>query len=96
MWHNGRRVIVDQWSPAREQSAALTAELDLLRRELDEALQRATAAEHERDEHLAQLRELQAVTLERLRAHYTLRTLQRERDIIKARNAERNPNAVLN
>jgi len=60
-----------------------------LRRELVEV-------QRERDEYRARLNELSAAVLERTKAYFELRHLQRERDIARARAAERDPNATLN
>jgi uncharacterized protein (DUF3084 family) len=91
MLHNGRRVVVASWAFAREQFAALVTERNSLKRELAETEQRLIDVERERDEALAHLRELQAITLERSRAYHELRSLQRERDLVRARNAQRGP-----
>jgi len=71
-----RRVdVAATWRYAREQFAAVEAERDALKRELAETKQT--------------LRELQAAVLERTTAYYEMRHLQRERDICRAKNAER-------
>jgi hypothetical protein len=71
-----RRVdVVASWRYARAQFAALMAERDALKQELAETQQA--------------LCELQAAVLERTQAFYELRHLQRERDIVRARHAER-------
>jgi hypothetical protein len=69
------------WRYAREQYAALVAERDALERELAAVRQ--------------QLREFQAVILERNRAYDNWHILRRERDIVRARHAERDPDTPL-
>jgi hypothetical protein len=77
-----RRVdVAATWRYAREQFAALVAERDALKQELDETRQT--------------LRELSAAVLERRQALHEFRTLYRERDIVRARNAERDPDRPL-
>ena len=71
-----RRVdVAESWRYAREQFAAVVNERDALKLELAEVQQ--------------QFRELQAAVLERSKALHELRHLQRERDIVRARAAER-------
>lgn len=73
--------ILRSWQKARAEFAALRAEHDALREEL--AATRQT------------LNELLAANLERMRGFHELRSLQRERDICRARHAERDPAAPL-
>jgi hypothetical protein len=76
------------WALAKQQFAAVMAERDALRRELSET-------GRERDDILARFRELQATVLERNKAEIALVTLHRERQIVRARAAERDPAAPL-
>jgi hypothetical protein len=83
MLRNARRIdVIESWRRAREAYASVLSERDALRQELAETKQA--------------LRELQAAVLERQRAEYVLVTLQREREIARARAAERDPNTMLN
>jgi hypothetical protein len=77
-----RRVdVAATWRHACEQFAALTAERDALRQELAEIKQ--------------QFRELQAAVLERTKAFHELRTLQRDREIVRALKAQRDSDQRL-
>jgi len=84
MWRNGRRVIVAGWGRARLAYAALVAENDALREDL-------RCVRQQRDDAVATLRQLQAAVLERHHADLHLRTLQRERDLVRAQAVERDP-----
>jgi hypothetical protein len=90
MWYRPhRRVDVAlSWQLARKQFAALGAERDALRQELAET-------KRELEVVCAQLNELSAAVLERNRAYDNVRILRRERDIVRARHAERDPNQPL-
>src|SRR5262245_53384428 len=90
MWRNIRRVDVAAcWQHARRQYAAVVAERDALRRELLEI-------RRERDAVVDDLHELRIAVMERQQACYGLRVLYREREIARARAAERDPAAALN
>lgn len=69
--------IAVSWQRAKQQFAALTAERDELRRE--------------RDEYRARLHDLQVCVQERWAAEHRLADLYRERAIVRARAAERDP-----
>ena len=84
MWRNGRRVVAHAWGRARLAYAALAAQNDALRADLH-------AVRQQRDDAVATLRQLQAAVLERHHADLHLRTLQRERDIVRAQAVERDP-----
>ena len=84
MWRNGRRVVAHAWGRARLAYAALVAENDALREDLRRVRQ-------QRDDAVATLRQLQAAVLERHHADLHLRTLQRERDLVRAQAVERDP-----
>jgi hypothetical protein len=89
-YYTGRRVLVaPQWHAMKKTLAAQTAEIAEVKAERD-------ALQHELASKSQTLRELQAAVLERTRAYFELRHLQRERDIVRARAAERDPNAALN
>jgi hypothetical protein len=87
MWRDpGRRRVnfAASFAFARRAYAALVAENASLR----EDLERVRLA---RDEAIATLRQLQAAVLERHHADLHLRTLQRERDLVRAQAVERDP-----
>jgi hypothetical protein len=68
--------------------AALVAENDALREDLRRVRQ-------QRDDAVATLRQLQAAVLERHHADLHLRSLQRERDLMRAQAVERAPDRPL-
>jgi hypothetical protein len=76
------------WQLARQQFAGVVAERDQLKWELAEI-------KRERDEFRAHLRELQAAVQARWAAENRLADLYRERDIERARAAERDPGQPL-
>jgi hypothetical protein len=80
--------IAASWRRAREAYAALMGERDALKRELSET-------RRERDDALARLREISAAVLERNKAEIALVTLHRERQIVRAGAAARDPAALL-
>lgn len=84
VWHRPviRTASARTWQRACEQFAAAIAERDRLKFELE-------WTEKQLADTRQTLRELQAVTLERTKAYFELRHLQRERDIVRARNAVR-------
>ena len=86
MWHNsyGRRVLVAQWPHAATELAAQAAENAALKMELD----RIRAERNELRQRLVEL--LDAVRARR-NAEAELAALYRERDIARARAAERDP-----
>jgi chromosome segregation ATPase len=90
MWRRPlRRVDVAQsWQRAREQFASLKTERNALRQELAEAKRELEVVR-------AQLNDLSAAVLERNRAYDNVRILRRERDIVRARHAERDPSLPL-
>jgi hypothetical protein len=84
MWIDGyrRRVLVRPgWHALKRTLAEVQAERDALERELAATRQQLTA--------------LSAAVLERNRAYDDLRVLQRERAIVRARRAERDPGRPL-
>ena len=83
MWHSGRRVdVARSWALARQQFAAVLADLAEVKRE--------------RDEVRAALAELRAAVTARWEAEARLAELYRERAIARARAVERDPSAMLN
>jgi hypothetical protein len=83
MWHSGRRVdVARSWALARQQFAAVLADLAEVKRE--------------RDEVRAALAELRAAVTARWEAEARLAELYRERAIARARAVERHPKAMLN
>ena len=91
MWHRPllRVDIARTWHHAREQFAAVVAERNALRQELVET-------KHERDELRLRLTELLDAIRARQDAEAECRRLYRERDLERARRAERDPNRPLN
>jgi hypothetical protein len=77
------------WQLAREQFAALVAERDELRFQLE-------WAEHERDQYRARLEELQRAVEQRWKAEAELSALHRERDLQLAMRQERDPTKPMN
>jgi len=96
MWNGRRRVDIRAWHSVREEHAATVAERDMLRAENDtlkrqwDSLLRKLAGVTE------ELRALRAAVRVRQKAQAELDSLYRERDIERARAAERDPNAALN
>jgi hypothetical protein len=80
--------IAASWRRAREQFAALAGERDALRQELADT-------KRELDAVRLLLNDLSAAVLERNRAYDNVRVLRRERDIVRARHAERDPTRPL-
>jgi hypothetical protein len=88
-YYAGRRVLIAPgWHAMKKLLAAQTAELAEVKAGRD-------ALQHELASKSQTLRELQAAVLERTKAYFELRHLQRERDIVRARHAERDPAAPL-
>ena len=85
MWRNGRRVVAHAWGHARLAYAALVAENDSLRADLRNA----------RAARIDLVRELQAAIMERNRADLDLHHLRRERELHRARSAQRDPTTLL-
>jgi uncharacterized coiled-coil DUF342 family protein len=81
--------IARTWQHAREQFAAVVAERDQFRRELAET-------KADRDELRARLVELLDAYRARRAAEDEVRALHREREIARARAAERDPATPLN
>ena len=89
MWPRRRRVdIAASWQRAREQFAAIATERDQLRQDLA----RVRLA---RDQAIDLVRELQAAIMERNRADLDLHHLRRERELHRARSAQRDPTTLL-
>ena len=80
--------IAASWRRAREQFAALMAERDNLREDL-------ARVRDQRDEALSLLDELRAAIRARHSAEAELAGLYRERDIARARSAQRDPERPL-
>jgi hypothetical protein len=91
VWRNpARRIdIARSWALAKAEYAALAAERDRLREELQWMRQ-------SRDEILGALQELRADVTARWQAEARLAEHYRERAIARANAAERDPNATLN
>jgi hypothetical protein len=90
MLRSARRLDVAAcWQRAREQFAAVVAERDSLKVELDWTKQALAQT-------LEALRELRAAVLARQKAEAELAALYRERAIARARTAQRDPAAPLN
>ena len=90
MWHSGRRVdAARSWQLARAQYASVIAERDALKRELEWTKQSLAEV---RDA----MRELRAAVLARQHAKAELASLYRQREIARARAAQRDPNVALN
>jgi hypothetical protein len=90
MLRSARRLdLARSWQRAREAHAAVVAERDRLKRELEWTKQSL-------DEVRAAARELRAATLARMKAEDALASLYREREIARARAAERDPATSLN
>jgi len=90
MWHRPRRSAdaVASWQHAKTQYAALAVENSALRTDL----RNARAA---RDQAIDLVRELQAAIMERNRADLDLHHLRRERELHRARSAQRDPTTLL-
>ena len=84
IYNNGRRVLVAQWPRAGAELSACAAERDSLREELD----RIRA---DRDALRVALQDLLDAVRARRNAEAELAALYRERDIARARAAERDP-----
>ena len=84
MWHRPviRTASARAWQRAREQFAAVVAERDQFKFELE-------WTEKQLADTRQTLRELQAAVLNRTKAYHELRHLQRECDLVRARNAVR-------
>ena len=108
MWHNGivRRVnVAASWKRAREQFAAVKAERDQLRQDLAESerqrkvlklkLDWANSTLRERDQLREAVLEMRAAIDARQAAEERLAELHREREIVRARAAERPPGQLL-
>jgi hypothetical protein len=83
------------WELARQQYSAVVNERDILANEVGELIRERDALQCELTETGQALRELRAAVLERNRAYDNLHVLQRERDIVRARHAERGPDTPL-
>ena len=82
---SGRRVVMAGWAHARQIHAATVAERDLLRQQFD-------ALRREHEELLQLLRETTALVREaRQESEQRVAELHRERDLARARAAERDP-----
>jgi len=82
----GRRLLIHAWSSAKEQFAALVAERDRLQGECEQLRRDLANVRRQRDDAIETLLELRAVVA----------SFYRERAIVRARAAERDPNAALN
>jgi len=87
--------VVRSWQYAREQFAALTAERDQLKRDLEWTRRDLAWAEQNVCELREAINELLAARRARQAAEDELVRLYRERDIERARKAERDPAAPL-
>ena len=96
MWVNGRRAIIHAWVSAKQQFAALVAERDHLQGECEQLRRDLANVRRQRDDTIEALLELRAVVRARQAAEQELVSFYRERDIERARAAERDPNAALN
>ena len=96
MWANGRRLVIHAWTQAKAQFAALAAERDELQAENDQLRRDLANVRRQRDDAIEALLELRAVVRARQAAEQELVSFYRERDIERARAAERDPNAALN
>jgi len=92
---HGRRII-HAWLSAKEQFAALVAERDMLKAENDALKHQFASLLHEIKGVTEEFRALRMAVLARKKAGDELAALYRERDIERARAAERDPNAALN
>lgn len=91
MWINGRRCIIHAWHSAREQFAALVAERDHLQGECDQLRRDLANVRRQRDDAIDTLLELRAARARVEVAQAELQALYRERDIERAKRAERDP-----
>jgi uncharacterized coiled-coil DUF342 family protein len=90
MWSNGRRrPDLRLWQSAKREHAAVAAERDQLARELDELRRQFDWLVGELQDVSEQFRELRLAVLARQRAAVELSELYRQRDIERAKRAER-------
>jgi hypothetical protein len=89
----GRRVLV---TPGWAHFASVAAERDQLKRDLEWTKRDLAMAQQSVREHRDTLNELLATRRAREMAEAELVRLYRERDLARARAAERDPNAALN
>jgi hypothetical protein len=91
MWVNGRRAIIHAWVSAKEQFAALVAERDMLKEENDTLKHQFDRLLHELKDVTDEFRQLRKAVLARQNAQDELAALRRERELMLALRAERDP-----
>jgi hypothetical protein len=94
MWHRAHRRRVDaaaSWQHAREQFAAVVAERDTLKRDLEWARRDLAMTEKTLADCITTLRELRAAGQARIEAEQRCAELYRERELHRARAAQRDP-----
>ena len=94
MWHRAHRRRVDaiaSWQRAREMFASVVAERDTLKRDLEWARRDLAMTEKTLADCITTLRELRAAGQARIEAEQRCAELYRERELHRARAAQRDP-----